>query len=173
VRRRVGLLLALLVTLAQAGGGGAPACPGGPRMDLAGVQQRLTAAEALWQRRGLGTYRLTAEVNARLSASRLFVQQRGPVVAAQRQVDRPYSPGQPSNTMLLLQTVNPALARRYSVPGLFAQVRALLRDPLLRPCGDFSVTFDATDGHLRSLVYYPRFTSAHDLRLTVSPLSLP
>ena len=61
------MLLAFL-PLAQAGGGGGAlsGCGFTPRMDLAGIQRLLTAAEVLWQRRRLKYYSISTAVTGQL-----------------------------------------------------------------------------------------------------------
>ena len=177
-----------LLAQAQAGGGSSSVCGASPTMNLADIQQRLTAAEALWQRRGREAYELITDDRGQLS-SRMTVQVNGPVTRGQVITQPLLLPGQPA-VAPVGREAGAASARRCTVPGLFAQVYRLLRRhrPLraiqpaktgtsalpgnadLPPCGILNVIFDAHDGHLRSLRYDTVFIIDDEFTLQVSAL---
>lgn len=157
-----------LLPVAQAGGGGPVfSCPGAPRIDTVGLQKRLAAAEALWQRRGLKHYSMNTAVTGQLGFDVVVAVHADKTVRGQM-ITRPLRlPGQPA-VAPVTREASGSLAHRYAVPGLFAQVQRLLdqfhlltpsrRSPPalpgsggLPPCGVLNVTFDPRDGHVRSL----------------------
>lgn len=167
--RRAALLLALAL-IASAGAGGGPPLPGRcsaespplPTIDVGGVTRRLNAAEALWRQRGPRAYRLNVLAVGGIGRVALEVEVRPGV--APRALRRPDGPGRPPTPGEV------GGAERETVPGLFAQVRALLREqPRGRPCGTLAVTFDPHDGHLRSLRYDSAFAIDEEVALTVGP----
>ncbi|GGJ83800.1 hypothetical protein [Deinococcus aquiradiocola] len=159
-------------------------------MNLADVQRRLTAAEALWQKRGPRTYELSTEAQGQVSF-KMTVQVSDHALTGQIATDQLRLPGQPA-VAPVTQAASAASADRFTVPGLFAQVHRLLRrhQPLkavgrtetgagvpalpgsagVPACGILNVTFDVCDGHLRALQYDTVFTIDDEFTLKISPL---
>ena len=142
-------LVGLALSTARAGGHAPPSGCLLPRhINVTGIQKRLTAAEALWRKRGPDAYRIDIDFqgvwaihNFQLSVPRgqsgwLFIY--------------PVSSSDPSDVRVT--TPVPALVATYTVPGLFARVRSVLKSARgAGACGVLNVTFDPHDGHLRSL----------------------
>ena len=111
-----------------------------------GLQKRLTAAEALWKKRGPDPYRMNIDFKSesgvhsfQLNAPRgesgwLFVSP----------VPRSATP----NVRVSMPV--PKHADTYTVSGLFSQVRLVLRSAR-ETCGVLKATFDPRDGHVLSL----------------------
>lgn len=140
-----------------------------PRMDLAGIQRLLTAAEVLWQRRRLKYYSISTAVTGQLEFGVVVAVHEDRTVRGQIITKRLRLPGQ-STVAPVTREASASFTRRYAVPGLFAQVQQLLdqfrlltpprRSPPalpgsdgLLPCGTLEVSFDPADGHLRYLDY--------------------
>ena len=142
-------LAGLALSTAQAGGSAPPpGCLLSRHIDVTGIQKRLTAAETLWKKRGPDGYRVSIEFRGvwatysfQLSVPRgesgwLFVY--------------PVSSSAPSDVRVT--TPVPALVDTYTVSGLFARVRSVLKSARgAGACGVLNVTFDPHDGHVLSI----------------------
>lgn len=168
--RLVTILLAL-VAVAQAGGGRLNACGSLPSIDVAGIQRRLNAAEALWRRVGPRQYQLQTTAQGGIGRYTVNLSVGREVVSGIMRAEQGQIAGQP--VRLPIFSVNRAeSARRYTVPGLFLQVQRLLdATSPARPCGTLNVTFDPKDGHLRSLQYDNAFSIDEEYSLSVSPVT--
>lgn len=171
MRRQVALWILCfgLLAQAQAGGGASPVCGASPTMNLADVERRLTAAEALWERRGPSRYGLNVIFSGVWAHFDLEVQMRGAATAQMTASQLPL-PG----AVLAMPSSTPAasdMARRYTVPGLFAQVTSALKTARASGgCGMLNATFDAQDGHLLSLRNDSAGVIDDEFSFTVSPL---
>ena len=148
-KRAVFWLLGLLLTTAQAGGSvPSSACLPSRHINVTDIQKRLMAAEVLWKKRGPDAYRVSIDFQGiweiysfQLSVPRgesawLFVYPVPPAVESDIRVSTP----------------GPALVDTFTVPGLFARVRSVLKSARgAGACGILKVTFDTQDGHVRSL----------------------
>lgn len=164
------VLLALIAS-AQAGGGQPAACDASASIDVAGIQRRLHAAEALWKRVGAKQYRLKTTVEGEVGRYTVDLSVGRVVVSELTIMDSAQVPG---------HLVNPPVSRpesasgasRYTVPGLFSQVQRLLdATSPARSCGTLKVAFDPVDGHLRSLQYDNAFSEDEEFSLNVSPVT--
>ena len=160
------VLLAFLPT-AQAGNSGAvAACRGALSLDVAGIQKRLTAAEARWKERGLDAYRVSIDFEGEsgVYSFQLSVPCDDSGWLFVYPVPRPASPGVRASTPV------PALVETFTVSGLFAQVRSALS--LARgTCGVLKVAFDPHDGHVISLRRDNFAITDDEFLLTTSPLA--
>ena len=115
-------------------------------IDITGLQKRLTAAEALWKKRGPDPYRMNTDFESesgvhsfQLNAPRS--ESGWPFVSPVRRSATPNV----RVSMPVLEHVD-----TYTVSGLFAQVRSALRSAR-GTCGVLKMTFDPRDGHVLSL----------------------
>lgn len=175
MRGRAALWATLLAALSLArSGGGSPPCGGSPTIDLAGLERRLSAAEALWGRRGPDAYRLALGLRSAWERSDLLVSVRPGARPRVRVTTFPLGlPGEPVPAPVTREG-RPELAASFAVPDLFAGLRSLLREVSpRRPCGILELTFDPHDGHPRALRFDNAFAIDEDFRYTASPLLPP
>jgi hypothetical protein len=168
-RRLVVLALLIVLSVAQAGGSGAApsACGSSPTMNLADVQKRLTAAEALWKRRGPAAYRMNIDLEGEFGISRF--QLSVPLKDSAWLFVYPQFRNGEAN--IRSSAPWPTPVDTYTVPGLFAEANSVLglaQEP--GTCGVLNITFDHYDGHVRVLRFDNFAVTDEEFTLTVSPL---
>ena len=146
-------------------------CAPSPQMNLADVRQRLARAERLWGKRGPinysieiklsgARYRRSTQLRVNVGGARAGAEDASYVSVLSNDIDWNPPSGQGEESI-----------NRYTAKGLFAQVQTLLNRRSGRvACGWLSVTFDARDGHLRSLEYTPTFAPTERFVYRVSAL---
>jgi hypothetical protein len=161
----------LVLSLAQAGGSSADTvnCGNSPRMDLADVQNRLDAAQALWHKHWRGNYSLSVQVRGAWDHFDLQLSMHGKATAKLKFV--PSQSFVPKLYPGIEEKMAENAGRYYTVVAFFQQIKAMIHFSFPgRPCGIFNVMFDPVDGHPRRIEFDNAGGDDEETLLIISPL---